>query len=29
MLGSSVVSQVSYEELTFAANLIQSRTFEL
>jgi polar amino acid transport system permease protein len=22
-----VVSQVSYEELTFAANLIQSRTF--
>ena len=27
MLGSSVVSQVSYEELTFAANLIQSRTF--
>ncbi|KTG60139.1 polar amino acid ABC transporter permease, partial [Klebsiella pneumoniae] len=26
MLGSSVVSQVSYEELTFAANLIQSRT---
>ena len=26
MLGSSV-SQVSYEELTFAANLIQSRTF--
>jgi len=27
MLGSSVVSQVSHEELTFAANLIQSRTF--
>jgi len=27
MLGSSVVSQVSYEELTFATNLIQSRTF--
>ncbi|QKJ85966.1 polar amino acid transport system permease protein [Paramixta manurensis] len=27
MLGSSVVSQVSYEELTFAAGLIQSRTF--
>ena len=27
MLGSSVVSQVSYEELTFTANLIQSRTF--
>lgn len=27
MLGSSVVSQVSYEELTFAASLIQSRTF--
>ncbi|WP_338520052.1 amino acid ABC transporter permease [Erwinia aphidicola] len=27
MLGSSVVSQVSYEELTFAANLIQSSTF--
>lgn len=27
MLGSSVVSQVSYEELTFVANLIQSRTF--
>ena len=27
MLGSSVVSQVSYEELTFSANLIQSRTF--
>ena len=27
MLGSSVVSQVSYEELTFAANLIQSRNF--
>ncbi|QCR36995.1 amino acid ABC transporter permease [Nissabacter sp. SGAir0207] len=27
MLGSSVVSQVSYEELTFAANLIQSRSF--
>lgn len=27
MLGSSVVSQVSYEELTFQANLIQSRTF--
>ncbi|WP_034912530.1 MULTISPECIES: amino acid ABC transporter permease [Erwinia] len=27
MLGSSVVSQVSYEELTFAANVIQSRTF--
>ncbi|WP_158783440.1 amino acid ABC transporter permease [Pantoea sp. BAV 3049] len=27
MLGSSVVSQVSCEELTFAANLIQSRTF--
>jgi polar amino acid transport system permease protein len=27
MLGSSVVSQVSYEELTFADNLIQSRTF--
>ncbi|MGR4049925.1 amino acid ABC transporter permease [Kosakonia cowanii] len=27
MLGSSVVSQVSYEELTFMANLIQSRTF--
>ncbi len=27
MLGSSVVSQVSYEGLTFAANLIQSRTF--
>jgi polar amino acid transport system permease protein len=27
MLGSSVVSQVSFEELTFAASLIQSRTF--
>lgn len=27
MLGSSVVSQVSFEELTFMANLIQSRTF--
>lgn len=27
MLGSSVVSQVSYEDLTFTANLIQSRTF--
>ncbi|MFZ4835019.1 amino acid ABC transporter permease [Rouxiella sp. Mn2063] len=27
MLGSSVVSQVSYQELTFAASLIQSRTF--
>lgn len=27
MLGSAVVSQVSFEELTFAANLIQSRTF--
>ena len=27
MLGSSVVSQVSCEELTFMANLIQSRTF--
>ncbi|HIH4762999.1 amino acid ABC transporter permease [Serratia ureilytica] len=27
MLGSSVVSQISFEELTFAANLIQSRTF--
>jgi len=27
MLGSSVVSQVSYEELTIAANLIQTRTF--
>ncbi|WP_413729018.1 amino acid ABC transporter permease [Sodalis sp. RH22] len=27
MLGSSVVSQVSYEELTFAGSLIQSRTF--
>lgn len=27
MLGSSVVSQVSYEELTFVASLIQSRTF--
>ncbi len=27
MLGSSVVSQVSHKELTFAANLIQSRTF--
>jgi amino acid ABC transporter membrane protein 1, PAAT family (TC 3.A.1.3.-) len=27
MLGSSVVSQVSYEELTFSASLIQSRTF--
>nr|WP_236100869.1 amino acid ABC transporter permease [Pseudomonas argentinensis] len=27
MLGSSVVSQVSHEELTFAANLVQSRTF--
>lgn len=27
MLGSAVVSQVSYEELTFAASLIQSRTF--
>ena len=27
MLGSSVVSQVAFEELTFAANLIQSRTF--
>lgn len=27
MLGSSVVSQVSHEELTFAASLIQSRTF--
>lgn len=27
MLGSSVVSQVAFEELTFAASLIQSRTF--
>lgn len=27
MLGSSVISQVSCEELTFAASLIQSRTF--
>ncbi|WP_145533022.1 amino acid ABC transporter permease [Yersinia alsatica] len=27
MLGSAVVSQVAFEELTFAANLIQSRTF--
>ncbi len=27
MLGSAVVSQVSYPELTFAASLIQSRTF--
>ena len=27
MLGSSVVSQISVEELTFAANFIQSRTF--
>ena len=27
MLGSSVVSQVSYQELTFVASLIQSRTF--
>lgn len=27
MLGSSVVSQISLEELTFAANFVQSRTF--
>ncbi len=27
MLGSSVVSQVSYQELTFESSLIQSRTF--
>ncbi|WP_409438802.1 amino acid ABC transporter permease [Psychromonas sp. GE-S-Ul-11] len=27
MLGSSVVSQISVEELTFSANFIQSRTF--
>ena len=27
MLGSAVVSQISVEELTFAANFIQSRTF--
>ena len=27
MLGSSVVSQISAEELTFAANFIQSRNF--
>ena len=27
MLGSSVVSQVSYQELTFQSSLIQSRTF--
>lgn len=27
MLGSSVVSQVAFEDLTFAANLIQSQTF--
>ncbi|MFM2482751.1 amino acid ABC transporter permease [Celerinatantimonas sp. YJH-8] len=27
MLGSSVISQISVEELTFAANFIQSRTF--
>lgn len=27
MLGSSVVSQVSFQELTFVASLIQSRTF--
>jgi polar amino acid transport system permease protein len=27
MLGSSVVSQISAEELTFAGNFIQSRNF--
>lgn len=27
MLGSSVISQISVEELTFAANFVQSRTF--
>jgi polar amino acid transport system permease protein len=27
MLGSSVVSQIAAEDLTFAANFIQSRTF--
>jgi len=27
MLGSSVCSQIAAEELTFEANLIQSRTF--
>jgi polar amino acid transport system permease protein len=27
MLGSSVLSQISVEELTFTANFIQSRTF--
>jgi polar amino acid transport system permease protein len=27
MLGSSVVSQISAEDLTFAANFIQSRNF--
>lgn len=27
MLGSSVVSQIAVEDLTFAANFIQSRTF--
>lgn len=27
MLGSSVVSQISVEELTFSANFVQSRTF--
>ena len=27
MLGSSIVSQISAEELTFAANFLQSRTF--
>jgi polar amino acid transport system permease protein len=27
MLGSAVVSQISVEELTFAANFVQSRTF--
>ena len=27
MLGSSVVSQISAEDLTYAANLVQSRNF--
>lgn len=27
MLGSAVVSQIAVEDLTFAANFIQSRTF--
>ncbi|MFD2017923.1 ABC transporter permease subunit [Vibrio olivae] len=28
MLGSSVVSQISVEDLTFAANFVQSRSFK-